>query len=133
MQPTGLDGTRVFNFSKLNEIMCFASDETQQHIRSEVINMLTQIQSQQLLEIKCRHLHAGDLVLDLHKKSLHEVDYTSHYDSTMNDGASNTIMVCYIGEDDAENFDINSDVTILIDKAELVKRKLDDDLLKEVL
>jgi len=132
MNATNLAGKRVFDFSKLNELMCFIQNERQSEIRDEVVNMLTQIQSQQLIEIKGIHLQKNDLILDLKKKQLYEVDYVSHYDATGLDGDNNTIMVSYIGEDDSDNFNIDANVIILIDKADLLKRKIDNDILKEM-
>ncbi len=132
MNVTNLAGNRVFDFSKLNEMMCFIQNERQSEIRDEVVNMLTQIQSQQLIEIKGIHLQKNDLILDLKKKQLYEVDYVSHYDATGLDGDDNTIMVSYIGEDDSDNFNIDANVIILIDKVDLLKRKMDNDILKEM-
>jgi len=120
-------GKRIFDFTKLFNIIDFINDDIKQEIKDEVINMLDQLQMFEIFEIPVRYLNSGDLLIDLKNKTLNEVNYADPYDSYGMDKYPNTVMVDYIGQDDADNFDINDKVMILINKNDMIKRKLESD------
>lgn len=120
-------GKRILDFTKLLNIISFVHEDIKQEIKDEVVNMLDQLQMFEIFEIPVRYLNSGDLLIDLKDKTLHEVNYTEHYDSSGMDKYSNTVMVDYVGQDDADNFDINYKVMILINKNAMIKRKLESD------
>ena len=109
-------------FKNLQRMMSVLNDDLQFEIIDEVKKILKTQQSLQLLQCYVEHLQEGDLVLDMKDKELYEVDYVSVYCGRLSEAVldtPDTIMISYKGIEDADNFDINSKVIILIDKAKL--------------
>ena len=107
--------------SKLSVINPALSKEIIDDIKSLVELEQKAVKNLQLLEVKAWHLLAGDIIFDLHKKTLHKVNYCEYrINCQFNIEKDNKeILVDYGNDEPCDYFAENSELYILVDIAEV--------------
>lgn len=107
--------------SKLSVINPALSSEIIDDIKSLVELEQKTVKNLQLLEIRAYHLIAGDIIFDLHKKTLHRVKYCEYRTNCQFniEKGNKEILVNYGNDEPTDYFREDSELYILVDLAEV--------------